>query len=211
MTAKRVLTITGVTILLVGVGWLAPMGRVDAHCDTMDGPVVKAAQGALEKGDVTPVLKWVQPPQETQVREAFQKTLAVRGLGREARDLADKYFFETLVRLHRQGEGEPYTGLKPAGAVEPVVAASDKALETGSVEELTQQIAQLVAEGIRHRFAETIEKKRHADENVAAGREFVAAYVEFVHYVERLHADATAPAGHAAQAEKSSEPSGHQH
>jgi hypothetical protein len=121
----------------------------------MDGPVVKTAQAALEKGTVTPVLKWVKPPQEAQVREAFQKTLAVRGLGREARDLADKYFFETLVRLHREGEGAPYAGLKPAGAVEPVVAASDKALEAGSVEELTREITQLIAEGIRHRFTET--------------------------------------------------------
>jgi hypothetical protein len=132
-------------------------------------------------------------------------------LGPEARSLADKYFFETLVRLHREGEGAPYTGLKPAGAVEPVVAASDKALEAGSVDELTQEITQLIAEGIRHRFTETMEKKQHADENVAAGREFVEAYVEFVHYVERLHTDATGPAGHAAQPEKASEPSGHQH
>jgi len=211
MTAKRVFGITSVVVLLVGVGWLAPAGRVDAHCDTMDGPVVKTAQAALEKGNVAPVLKWVKPPQEAEIREAFQKTLAVRGLGREARDLADKYFFETLVRLHREGEGAPYTGLKPAGAVEPVVAASDKALEAKSVEELTREITQLIAEGIRHRFTKTMETKQHADENVAAGREFVEAYVEFVHYVERLHTDATGPAGHAAPAEKSSEPSGHQH
>ena len=211
MTTRRVLWITGATILLVGVGWLAPAGRVDAHCDTMDGPVVKTAQAALEKGDVTPVLKWVKPPQEAEIREAFQRTLAVRGLGREAKDLADKYFFETLVRLHREGEGAPYTGLKPAGTVEPVVAASDKALEGGSVEELTKEITQLVAEGIRHRFAETMEKQQHANENVTAGREFVEAYVEFTHYVERLHTDATGPAGHAAQAEQPSEPSGHQH
>ncbi len=211
MTTRRVLWITGATILLVGVGWLVPAGRVSAHCDTMDGPVVKTAQAALEKGIVTPVLKWVKPAQEAQVREAFQKTLTVRGLGPEARSLADKYFFETLVRLHREGEGAPYTGLKPAGAVEPVVAASDKALEAGSVEELTQEITQLIAEGIRHRFTETLEKKRHADENVAAGREFVEAYVEFTHYVERLHTDATGPVGHAAQAEESNAPSGHQH
>jgi hypothetical protein len=140
MTAKKVFGVTSVMVLVVGVGWLMPVVRVEAHCDTMDGPVVKAAQAALEKGNVTPVLKWVKPPQEADVRAAFQKTLAVRGLGREARDLADQYFFETLVRLHREGEGAPYTGLKPAGAVEPVVAAADKALEAGSVEELTREI-----------------------------------------------------------------------
>ncbi len=211
MTAKRGFGVMSVVFAWVGLGWLVPVGRIEAHCDTMDGPVVKAAQLALEKGDVTPVLKWVKPPQEAQIRAAFPKTLVVRGLGPEARDLADKYFFETLVRLHREGEGAPYTGLKPAGAVEPVVAASDKALETGSVEGLTREITQLVAEGIRHRFTETLEKKQRADENVTAGREFVAAYVEFVHYVERLHADATGPAGHAAPAEKPGAPTGHQH
>jgi len=211
MMAKRVFGITSVMVLAIGVGWLTPAGRVKAHCDTMDGPVVKTAQAALEKGNVTPVLKWVKPAQEAEVRAAFQKAVTVRGLGQEAKDLADKYFFETLVRLHREGEGAPYTGLKPAGAVEPVVAASDKALDAGSVEELTREITQLVAEGIRHRFTETLEKKKHADHNVAAGREFVEAYVEFTHYVERLHNDATGPAGHPAAAEKSSAPSGHQH
>jgi hypothetical protein len=208
MMAKRVLGITAIAILLIGIGWLVPAGRLDAHCDTMDGPVVKTAQAALEKGDVTSILKWVRPQQEAEVREVFKKTLAVRGLGKEAKELADKYFFETLVRLHREGEGAPYTGLKPAGAVEPVVAASDKALDAGSADELTKEITQLVAEGIRHRFAETMGKKRHADESVAAGREFVEAYVEFVHYVERLHTDAAVQADHGAETEK---PGGHQH
>jgi hypothetical protein len=177
----------------------------------MDGPVVKAAQAALEKGDVTAVLKWVKPPQEGEVRGAFQKTLAVRALGQEARDLADRYFFETLVRLHREGEGAPYTGLKPAGAVEPIVAASDRALETGSVDGLTQEITRLVTEGIRHRFAETLEKKKHAEDSVAAGREFVNAYVEFTHYVERLHADATRAAAHHETAPPAAEHVTHEH
>ena len=106
------------------------------------------------------------------------------------------------MRLHREGEGAPYTGLKPAGQVEPVIAASDKALETGSVDELTQKIVKLVTEGIRRHFAETMEKKQHADESVAAGREFVRAYVEFTHYVERLHTDATSSAAHEPAAEK---------
>ena len=210
MAAKRFLGIAVVTVLLIGVGWV---GRVAAHCDTMDGPVVKTAQAALEKGDVTPVLKWVKPQQEAEVREAFKKTVAVRTLSKDAKDLADKYFFETLVRLHREGEGAPYTGLKPAGAVEPIVAASDKALETGSVDELTREITQRVTEGIRHRYAETLEKKKHADASVAAGRDFVSAYVEFMHYVERLHTDAVSSAGHhaATEAPKPSEPGAHQH
>lgn len=199
------------SVLLVGFSWAAPARYARAHCDTMDGPVVKAAQAALEKGDVTAVLKWIKPQHEGEIREAFKKTLAVRRLGREAKDLADMYFFETLVRLHREGEGAPYTGLQPAGSVEPVVAASDKALETGSVDELSQEIAHRVAEGIRRRFALAAEKRKHAEENVEAGREFVQAYVEYVHYVERLHADATSPAAHEPAAGFPAAPATHQH
>ncbi len=211
MTMKRILGIAAITLLVIGTGLLGPVGRVYGHCDTMDGPVVKTAQAALAKSDVTPVLKWVKPEHETEVREAFKKTLAVRGLSPEARDLADRYFFETLVRLHRAGEGAPYTGLKPAGQVEPVVAASDKALDTGSVDGLTQEMAKLVSDGIRRRFAETMETKKHADETVASGRQFVSAYVEFVHYVERLHADALGQAGDHAGSETTAEPASHRH
>jgi hypothetical protein len=211
MKARRALGITTVPIRLIGLGWLLPARHAQAHCDTMDGPVVKAAQMALQKGDVAAVLKWVKPEHESGIRDAFKKTLAVRGLSEGARDLADEYFFETLVRLHREGEGAPYTGLKPAGSVEPVIAASDKALEAGSVDELSQEIAHRVAEGIQHRFAAAVEKRRHAEESVAAGREFVRAYVEYVHYVERLHIDAISPAAHEPAAEKPAAPAAHQH
>jgi hypothetical protein len=99
-----------------------------AHCDTMNGPVVKDAQAALAKGDVTPVLRWVTPDKEREIREAFQHTLTVRALGPAAQKLADRFFFETLVRIHREGEGAPYTGLKRGGVeIEPAIAASDKA------------------------------------------------------------------------------------
>ena len=86
-----------------------------AHCDGMDGPVVRAAQKALEAGDVNLVLIWVQKKDEQTIKDAFQKTLEVRKLDPKARELADMYFFETLVRIHRAGEGESYTGIKPAG------------------------------------------------------------------------------------------------
>lgn len=116
-----------------------------AHCDTLDGPVVQTARTALEKGDVTPLLKWVQADDEKEIRTAFQKTLAVRTKGAEAKELADMYFFETLVRIHRAGEGAPYTGLKPGEAVDPAVALADRALETGSVDKLVNVLWRLAA------------------------------------------------------------------
>ena len=162
---------------------------VHAHCDTMDGPVVLTALKALEKGDVTSALKWVKKEHEGEIRDLFKKTLAVRSKGPEAKELADRYFLETLVRLHRAGEGAPYTGLS-GEPVEPIIAAADKSLENGSVDHLIKHVSEEVASGIRKRFARTLEKKKHSDESIGAGREFVEAYVEFTHYVERLYNDA---------------------
>lgn len=179
-------------------------GTAWAHCDTMDGPVVKAARQALEKGDVTPVLKWVRSEDEAEVRAAFAKTVKVRTLGGEAKELAERYFFETVVRLHRAGEGEPYTGLKPAGTgVEPAIQEADKALQTGRPEQLLSLVSEAVNREVRKRFAAVLEKQKRAEESVAAGREYVAAYVEFIHYVEGLQAEpgGERPGAHAKKAE----------
>ncbi len=180
---------------------------VRAHCDTVDGPVVQDARRALEAKDVTPALKWVRPQAEGEIREAFRQALAVRGLGAEARALADRSFFETLVRIHREGEGAPYSGLKPAGSeVDPAILAADRALETGSVDALVKTITADVERGLRERFARASRAKLQAEHDVEAGRAYVEAYVEFMHYGERLRRDATtnaaagehkASAGHA--------------
>jgi len=166
-----------------------------AHSDTMDGPVVAAAKTALEKGDVTPALKWVKKDREVGIREAFHKTLAVRKLGPEAKDLADKYFFETLVRIHRVGEGSPDAGQKPAGAaVEAAVAKADEALINGRVQPLAKALADAVADGIRKRFDRAHAAKENADSSAEAGRESVEAYVEFIHYIEQVAQAAKPPA-----------------
>lgn len=208
MTKTRFLAIFMLTLVL----WTASPAPSLAHCDTLDGPVVATARAALERGDVAPILKWVGQEQESEIREQFLKTLSVRKLGKEARELADMYFFETLVRIHRAGEGAPYTGLKPAGTVEPAVAAADKALEADSPDGLVRLINGAAEKGIRERFARAAETRKRAEESVQAGRRFVGAYVEFTHYVERLHADALGPSGHAHQeAGPAPAAGGHQH
>lgn len=181
-------------IALILAFWVPRM--VLAHCDTMDGPVVEAAKEALQKGEVTSTLKWVKPEQEVEIRKAFAEALEVRKAGGVARDMADRYFFDTLVRSHREGEGEPYTGLKPSGASEGGIAAADQALNKGSVDDLVRSMTAQVTTGIRDRYLRTIERKKHAEGSVQAGREYVAAYVEFIHYVERLQEDLTDSAGH---------------
>lgn len=178
-----------------------------AHCDTLDGPVVADARIALAKEDVTPVLKWLQAEDEQEVRDIFTKTLAVRKLDPEAQELADTYFFETLVRVHRAGEGAPYTGLKAAGSVEPVIAKADRALEKGSVDELAKAIAAHTEKGIRERFNLAHETSKHAQDSVQAGREYVEAYVTYVHYVEGIAQAVHASAHHGEKAA----PKKHQH
>lgn len=188
-------------IITISIGmWIFTPSITSAHCDTLEGPVVAAAKVALEKGDATPVLKWVKKEYEGEIKEAFNKTLAVRKQSIEAKELADMYFFETLVRLHRAGEGAPYTGLKRE-PVEPIIAEADKALERGSVDDLVKHVTDAVAKGIRERFTHALEAKKHSEHTVEAGRKFVEAYVEFTHYVERLHMDVTGPSGHVVKPE----------
>jgi hypothetical protein len=170
------------------------------HCDTLDGPVIGLARKALETGNVNLVLPWVRLEDEPEIRHAFEHALAVRKLGAEARQLADKHFFETLVRIHRASEGAPYTGLKPAGLdLGPAVPAADKALEDGSIEAVTKLLTDAVHEGVHRHFHAAYHRRKFDANDVAAGRDFVAAYVPYVHYVEGLWDAATGVHGHHAE------------
>ena len=203
--------LAGVGLLTALLAWIVAPQPGHAHCDTLDGPVVKDARTTLEKADVAGVLKWVRKDDEQQIRRAFGETLAVRRFGAQAKALADMYFVETLVRIHRAAEGAPYTGLKPAGQVEPVVAAADNAIKNGSVEDLSKEVSALVMAGIHQRFERLMQTKKLQDESVDSGREYVEAYVEFVHYVERLHDDALGTGGQHAVPEGASTPAEHVH
>jgi hypothetical protein len=159
-----------------------------AHCDGLDGPVVKAAQQALDTGELSRVLIWVQPGDEAEVRNAFRKAQSVRKLNATAKELADTSFFETIVRVHRAGEGEPYTGLKPAGRdLGPALPAGDKAIATGSVEPVVKLLTESVHHGIEQRYKEAMSRKNFKADDVAAGRKYVQAYVGYIHAVEKMH------------------------
>ena len=183
----------------VGVGFVAlTPARALAHCDGLDGPVVKAAQRALETRNPALVLIWVQEKDEPEVRKAFEQTLAVRALSPQARELADRFFFETLVRVHRAGEGAPFTGLKPAGRdLGPAIPAADEAVRAGSVEPVRHLLTAAIQQRLREQFGEVMATKMFAPDDVVAGRAHVKAYVEFIHFVELLY-DSTmkTPHGH---------------
>ena len=173
--------VVAATLLLILPGILL------GHCDTMDGPVISDARKALESGRVAPVLKWVLPEDEQAITEAFNKTAEVRKAGGEAAGLADMYFFETLVRIHRASEGEPYSGLKPAGqSVEPAVEAADEALDRGDVDGLVEDIKSEVERQIIRRFQRVVSARLNADKSVENGREYVEAYVDYVHFIKGL-------------------------
>ncbi len=168
-----------------------------AHCDTMDGPIIRSAQEALETGKAERVLMWIQKKDEPELLQALRKAREVRKLSPSARELADRFFLETFVRLHRAGEGAPYTGIKPAGAgLDPAVEQADKALETGSAEDLLKFMSAAVVKGVREQYERASELRKHAGHSVEAGRAYAAAYVSYVHYVEKLYNEAAAKGGH---------------
>jgi len=191
--ARRTLAATGMAVVMTAVS--AQEAR--AHCDTMDGPVVTAARHALESDSLHHVLMWVRPQDEREIEHAFHHARSVRRLGGEARDLADRYFFETVVRVHREGEGEPYTGLKPAGTDHgPAIPAADRALATKDVAALERLLVDALRHAVQERFDRAVKAKDFAAGDVDAGRRFVAAYVELLHFVEHGY-ELAAGAGHA--------------
>ena len=183
------------------------------HCDGVDGPVVTLARRALDAGNVNLVLPWVREQDEAEIREAFTHALAVRKLGGEAKALADRHLFETLVRVHRAGEGASYTGLKPAGRdLGPAIPAADRALEDGSIDKVVKLLNEAVRKGLHEHFHRAMEHKQFAPDDVKAGREYVEAYVPYIHYVERLWQAASGPAhGHHADREPAEELHAHAH
>lgn len=178
----------------VALGFLASPAL--AHCDSMDGPVVQDAQRALEAQDVTPVLKWVTAEDEDEIKSAFDMTVAVRDESNAAKTVADQYFFETLVRVHRASEGAAFTGLKPIGSVEPTIAAADQALNDGNIERLADELASAIQHGVEERFAVAYEKRQTAEDSVEQGREYIEAYVQFTHFAEEADHLVKAGAGH---------------
>lgn len=185
-------------ILGVGVIFLTASTPVQAHCDSLQGPVVTAAKKALEAGDVKLVLPYVHPEAEAELAAAFEQALAVRKLGGQAKEVADRFFFETTVRLHREGEGAAYTGLKDE-PIDPAIAAADYTLESGSLDELYTMLDQAVKEGVAHQFQAVQEARELAakEGTVEANRERVEAELIFEKYIYGLHQAALGLAIHA--------------
>jgi hypothetical protein len=170
---------------------------VQAHCDTAEGPAVKDGYKALETGNINYALKWIPADGEAELRGVFEKALRVRTLGPEAADLADRLFLETMVRVHRMGEGVGFTGIQPIGTqVDPVVKAADEAIAAGTDADLLQMAPQERRSELDRRFQAALVAKDFAVNDVIAARRYIAAYVTFFKYAEGEDHAHHAPAGH---------------
>jgi hypothetical protein len=95
------------------------------------------------------------------------------------------YFFETLVRLHRNGEGVAYNGLKPTGTpIDEKIKAADESIETGNLAPLQKMLPEEKIHQLETPFKTVLSLKNFDVNDVKAGRAYVEAYVRFFHMAE---------------------------
>lgn len=187
---------TAAVILLFMVTVLA-YNPASAHCDSYDGPVIKDAAKALETNNVNLVLKWITAEQEKEVVPLFNKTYQLKTGDKEIYAIVEKNFLETLVRLHRETEGAPYTGLKPAGTTKQIIQMTDKAIDSGNVDDFLETLNKHIDNVIREKYMKVAELSKVKNNSIVEGREYVEAYVDYTHTVEALHDIMEHGGGHA--------------
>ncbi|HEY9168724.1 MAG TPA: DUF6448 family protein [Lutibacter sp.] len=168
-----------------------------AHCDSYDGPVIKDAVLALKTNDVNPVLKWITKDQENEITNLFHKTYKLRNGDKEVYEIVEKHFFETLVRLHRETEGAPYTGLKPAGSTKQIIQMTDETIKVSNVDGFLLKFNKHIEKAVREKYDKVLQLSKVKDNSTDLGREFVAAYVDYTHTIEALHDILEHGSGHA--------------
>ena len=175
------------TFLVTAVLSMLVISPAFAHCDSYDGPVVKDALQALETNNVALVYKWISTEQEAEISALFTKTYNLKKGDKEIYSLVEKHFLETLIRLHRQTEGFGFDGIKAAGTTKPIVQLSDKAIETGNVENLINQLNGHIAKVVEDKYNAVKELEKVKNESPEKGRDYVKAYVMYTHSLEAIH------------------------
>lgn len=160
--------------------------QVFAHCDSYDGPVIRDALKALEKEDVTLVMKWIGEEYEEEIKTLFDKTIGLKKGDAEIYSIVEKYFLETLVRVHREGEGASYDGLKPAGSVTPFVMMADRSIEDGDIDGMLLRLDHHIRHVIADKYEKVRELSKFKDRSVEEGRAYVVAYVDYTHTLEGI-------------------------
>ena len=171
-------------VAAVGIMLIAPLSA-SAHCDTMDGPTVKDGRKAMETNNINYAMKWVQPKYEKEIEQIFELSMKVKDLSPDAKELAEKYFFENLVRLHRTGENAPFGGLKPSGTpIDEKLLAADKSIDVGNLSPLKNMIEKEKMPELKEKFKKVMALKNFDVNNLEAGREYIEAYVKFFKFAE---------------------------
>lgn len=177
----------GLVLMILFLGlWILPQNAL-AHCDSYDGPVIKDALKALETNDPALVMKWIEAKHEKEVADLFSKTMKYKTADKEIYSLLEKHFLETLVRIHREGEGEPYTGLKPAGSTKQIIQLTDTALADKDLQTLLEKFNGHVGKIFKEKYEKVIQLEKDKDQSAEKGRAFVAAYVNYTHTIEKMH------------------------
>lgn len=158
-----------------------------AHCDSYDGPVIKDAIKALETNNVNLVMKWISKEQENEINSLFNKTYSLRNGDKEIYKIVENYFFKTLVRLHRETEGAPYTGLKAAGTTKKIVKLSDNAIETKNFNAIIDPLTNHLSKVLKEKYEKVVTLEKVKNESKEKGREYVKAYVDYTHTIEAIH------------------------
>lgn len=166
-----------------------------AHCDSYDGPVIQDAYKALELENVAYVLKWISADQEAEIKSLFAKTVGLKDGDSEIYEIVETHFLETLVRLHRETEGAPFTGLKPAGSVTPIIRMADRSIENLEVQPLLSDLGQHIQTVVSAKYEKVVELSKLKDRSTAEGRAYVEAYVDYTHTLEAIE-HALAHGGH---------------
>lgn len=181
-TGKR-----GLLIILIALGLGMLPQNSFAHCDSYDGPVITDALKALENNNPALVMKWIDAKHEKEITNLFSKTMKYKSGDQEVYDLLEKHFLETLVRIHREGEGEPYTGLKPAGSTRQIIKLTDSALAEEDFEEFLLKFNGQVETILKEKYEKVAQLKKVKNQSVQKGREYVAAYVDYTHTIVKMH------------------------
>lgn len=189
---------TMLTILIASLLMIFSSVPVSAHCDSYDGPTIKDAVKALETNNVKLVLKWIKPEQEKEIIPLFNKTYALKSGDKEVYNIVERHFFETLVRLHRETEGAPYTGLKPAGTTKPIILMSDQAIENRNIDDLLGKLNNHIGKVLKEKYERVAELDKLKNNSPEQGRDFVEAYVDYTHTIEAIHDIIEPGSGHAA-------------
>lgn len=178
---------TNVVMSFLSVLFLLASHSATAQCDSFDGPVIQDAVKALDNNKVDIVFKWISAEQETEITTLFNKTHALKSRDKEVYEIIEKHFFETLVRLHRETEKAPYTGLTPSGSAKQIIKMTDTALQDDDIENFIVEMDDHLNKVIREKYRKVAELYKFKDTSVAQGRAFVAAYIDYTHTIEAIH------------------------